>query len=229
MISTVACDFDALGWQCLRRLVGFWDTSLCCSLLTLLGHMPNLVTVHGSCSCNLCVLCAGADTRGRAAEGSTCRRLRAQGHQAWQHHVAAPQEPLDAVRLGCATNTGSQCPVGFSLAYAAPEVLRSYASSAQNIQVTEAMDAWSVGILALELFSGNRVFDATVPKETVHCCVPDRFSVSSCDYNQTCRGMGQMSMLCSRNIACVEGSWMGAHANVQDSTVSQSMKAMPRE
>ena len=63
------------------------------------------------------------------------------------------------IDFGCAARTGTQAPLGLSLPYAAPEVLRSYESAEAHIHVTEAMDAWSVGILALEIFTGSPVFD----------------------------------------------------------------------
>jgi Protein kinase domain len=59
--------------------------------------------------------------------------------------------------------------MGFSLPYAAPEVLMTYSSGQTFIQVSEALDAWSLGILSIELFTGNRVFDANVLKEAQVC------------------------------------------------------------
>jgi eukaryotic-like serine/threonine-protein kinase len=71
------------------------------------------------------------------------------------------------IDFGCAARTGDLARTGFSLFYAAPEVLVSHESGAPGILVTEALDAWSVGILAIEMFTGQPVFDLMQPQETV--------------------------------------------------------------
>jgi eukaryotic-like serine/threonine-protein kinase len=71
------------------------------------------------------------------------------------------------IDFGCAARTGTHARTGFSLFYAAPEVVRAYMSGEPGLVATEALDAWSLGVLAIELFTGNPVFDHTRPKEEV--------------------------------------------------------------
>ena len=71
------------------------------------------------------------------------------------------------IDFGCAARTGTQAPTGFSLFYAAPEALRSYVAGEGGVEATEALDAWSLGVLAIELFTGNSVFDHMHPRQDV--------------------------------------------------------------
>ena len=69
------------------------------------------------------------------------------------------------IDFGCAAHTGSHTNVGFSLFYAAPEALRSYMRGDREAGATEALDAWSLGVLAIELLTGRTVFDRFRPEE----------------------------------------------------------------
>ena len=71
------------------------------------------------------------------------------------------------IDFGCAARTGSRTNVGFSLFYAAPEALRSFMRGDRESVATEALDAWSLGVLAIELLTGRTVFDWFRPKEKV--------------------------------------------------------------
>ena len=71
------------------------------------------------------------------------------------------------IDFGCAARTGSHAPTGFSLFYAAPEVLQAYEGNKPGVLATQALDAWSLGVLAIELFIGKPVFDRTQPKDEV--------------------------------------------------------------
>ena len=71
------------------------------------------------------------------------------------------------IDFGCSARTGTHARTGFSLFYAAPEALKAYMLGEGSVQVTEALDAWSLGMLAIELLTGNAVFDHKHPKEQV--------------------------------------------------------------
>lgn len=60
------------------------------------------------------------------------------------------------IDFGCAAKIGEEAPMGFSLTYAAPEVIKAhFRDNLKSIVATEALDAWSVGVLAVELFTGQ--------------------------------------------------------------------------
>ena len=71
------------------------------------------------------------------------------------------------IDFGCAARTGTQAPTSFSLYYAAPEALQAYVEGQGGVQATEALDAWSLGVLAIELFTANPVFSYLQSKENV--------------------------------------------------------------
>jgi eukaryotic-like serine/threonine-protein kinase len=71
------------------------------------------------------------------------------------------------IDFGCAARTGTKARTGFSLYYVAPEVLRAYTAGQREFEATEALDTWSLGVLALELFGGKPAFDHHYPAEQV--------------------------------------------------------------
>ena len=71
------------------------------------------------------------------------------------------------IDFGCAARTGEQAPTGFSLFYVAPEALSAYLAGSRSVVATEALDAWSLGVLAIELFTGNSVFNHMHSKQDV--------------------------------------------------------------
>ena len=71
------------------------------------------------------------------------------------------------IDFGCAARTGSHARTGFSLFYAAPEALRAYMAGEGGVVAAEALDAWSLGVLAIELLTGKPVFNHMRPKEEV--------------------------------------------------------------
>jgi serine/threonine protein kinase len=66
------------------------------------------------------------------------------------------------IDFGCAARTGSVATIGYSLAYAAPEAVQAREAGERAMVAYEALDAWSLGVLALELFSGKPTFSPTL-------------------------------------------------------------------
>lgn len=62
------------------------------------------------------------------------------------------------IDFGCAAETGTTAKLMFTLSYSAPETLRARRGGADCVLVTEALDAWSLGVLALEMFTKKTVF-----------------------------------------------------------------------
>ena len=60
------------------------------------------------------------------------------------------------IDFGCAAPLDHSTAVGYSLAYAAPEVVRAHHVERRGtITPTAAVDSWSVGVVAVELFTGR--------------------------------------------------------------------------
>lgn len=71
------------------------------------------------------------------------------------------------IDFGCAAHAGSTGPLRFSLAYASPEVVRTSTApppagagptSATVMTALPAVDAWALGVVALEILTGERAF-----------------------------------------------------------------------
>lgn len=71
------------------------------------------------------------------------------------------------VHFGCAAQLRSTSPIGCSLYYAAPEVLAALQDDKHDMHVTEALDAWSVGTVALEMVLGANPFGSLESAGTV--------------------------------------------------------------
>ena len=84
------------------------------------------------------------------------------------------------IDFGCAAKTGSHARTGFSLFYAAPEAVRSYLRREKGLLASEALDAWSLGILAIELLTGKHVFDRLRPREEVSAFEYSKFRTVRC-------------------------------------------------
>ena len=72
------------------------------------------------------------------------------------------------IDFGCAARIDEAVPAGFTLAYAAPEaVTEVYRGEQRLITAHPALDAWSLGVLCLELFTCRPVL---VPFEESDVC-----------------------------------------------------------
>ena len=63
------------------------------------------------------------------------------------------------IDFGCVARVGEDAPVSFTLAFAAPEVAAACRAGRKSIQATPALDAWSLGVMALELLTGAAAYD----------------------------------------------------------------------
>ena len=75
------------------------------------------------------------------------------------------------IDFGCAARIGSEANAGYSLLYAAPEVVRTHIEEgSKSIIVSTALDAWSLGVLAVELFSGKPALRMIDGRDEVRPC-----------------------------------------------------------
>eukprot|EP00892_Ulva_mutabilis_P004011 jgi/Ulvmu1/1982/UM012_0144.1 len=63
------------------------------------------------------------------------------------------------IDFGCAAAIGENAPLLFSLRYAPPEVVQAAQEGCRTIQAESSMDAWSLGIIAWELFCKEAALD----------------------------------------------------------------------
>jgi serine/threonine protein kinase len=83
------------------------------------------------------------------------------------------------IDFGCAAQIGEEARTGFSLVYAAPEAVRAhFLEKCSSSQATAALDVWSVGVIAVELFSGKPPLQLFQTQDQVsllmltHDCLP---------------------------------------------------------
>jgi serine/threonine protein kinase len=71
------------------------------------------------------------------------------------------------IDFGCAAPIGVCAPLSFTLGYAAPEIAIALAEGHETITSDASMDAWSVGVIAFELLTGQSAFKMFRRKEDV--------------------------------------------------------------
>jgi eukaryotic-like serine/threonine-protein kinase len=67
---------------------------------------------------------------------------------------------------------GERVPLRYNPTYAAPEVIQAYLDGQRHMEATPALDAWSLGVLALELFTGKAAFDSSLCNHAVRTSSP---------------------------------------------------------
>jgi hypothetical protein len=92
------------------------------------------------------------------------------------------------IDFGCVAEIGSEARMGFSIPYAAPEIVTAvFREHRLTMIANTALDAWSVGILAVELFGGKPALRIIEGRDKVCiACVP----VSSVESYGICRERG---------------------------------------
>jgi hypothetical protein len=81
------------------------------------------------------------------------------------------------IDFGCAARIDKKARTGFSLMYAAPEAVRAhFREDRLTIQTSAALDAWSIGVIAVELFAGRPPLAILQGQVKVRCvtvlCLP---------------------------------------------------------
>jgi serine/threonine protein kinase len=85
------------------------------------------------------------------------------------------------IDFGCAARIGEVVRTGFSLMYAAPEVVRAhFRKKSQTLRAAPALDVWSVGVIAVELFSGRLLLQIFQGQEKVSRLTDARSWASYC-------------------------------------------------
>jgi hypothetical protein len=85
------------------------------------------------------------------------------------------------IDFGCAARIGEVVRTGFSLMYAAPEVVRAhFREKSQTLRAAPAFEVWSVGVIAVELFSGGPPLPFFQGQEQVSCLKITRSWASHC-------------------------------------------------
>jgi serine/threonine protein kinase len=161
-----------VGSQCIHSFGFFWGGSSCLHDLRTSTFTPE--------DCSSRLIMQNCLTMQIVTHISECL---ADLHQAgYVHRDLKPgnfmwlpsQNRWTLIDFGCATQIGQEAQAEFSLMYAAPEVVRAhFREMRQTVQATTAIDVWSVGVIAVELFSGRpplRIFEGQEQVSTAHPC-----------------------------------------------------------
>lgn len=74
------------------------------------------------------------------------------------------------IDFGTAARIGYNARLGFSFAYAAPEVIDTFRNKQKRMVVSASLDSWSLGVVAFELLTGEPPFPLQWSSDEV--CVP---------------------------------------------------------
>ena len=91
------------------------------------------------------------------------------------------------IDFGCAARIGEYAPLSYSLSYAPPEVIQAVRGSRRTIVADTAMDAWALGIVAVELFTNQPTFSRLEDREKVTrmpTCLLTSLSVLGCAWGR---------------------------------------------
>jgi serine/threonine protein kinase len=75
------------------------------------------------------------------------------------------QNRWTVIDFGCAARVGDAARIAFSVAYAAPEAIRAFRTGQAKMIAHEALDVWSLGVMAFELLTGEPAFRMLHGKE----------------------------------------------------------------
>ena len=88
--------------------------------------------------------------------------------QGWVHRDLKPGNIMFLPRtgswtlidFGLAARAGEAARVGLTHAYGAPEVVTAHVAGDRSVTADTAVDAWALGVIAFELLSRRRAFNA---------------------------------------------------------------------
>ena len=79
------------------------------------------------------------------------------------------QNRWTVIDFGCVARIGEVAPLCFTLAYASPELVIAHEGGTSRLEVTAALDAWSLGVMAFELLTGAPAFKFLTDGHTKVC------------------------------------------------------------
>ena len=113
-------------------------------------------------------------------------RVAALHRAGWVHRDLKPGNIMYAhdrmtwvlIDFGVSARVGRPASVRGTALYAAPEVAEAFLNQRPSIHTTAALDAWSLGIIALEMMLGYPPLGALSDQQTVQPYIPLIFSSS---------------------------------------------------
>jgi serine/threonine protein kinase len=123
------------------------------------------------------------------------------------------------IDFGCAARIGTTARLGFSIAYAAPEVIAAFRNHQRTMYISGAIDAWALGVLAFELFSGQPVVSKPQTRDEVrahfmpHARAPISCLMHACAWHaaRPCSHCSCMMGRAPPRLLCMHGMW-SAHS-----------------
>eukprot|EP00892_Ulva_mutabilis_P002569 jgi/Ulvmu1/12312/UM088_0032.1 len=82
------------------------------------------------------------------------------------------------IDFGCACSAGDEQPPAFTLPYAAPEAIEAWYDKEQPMPVSPALDAWSLGIIAVEMLTRKPAFSYSLSMQEVTDQITASFNAS---------------------------------------------------